>query len=634
MPELKHTFTGGKMEKDKDERIVPNGQYREALNISVATSEDSDVGAAQNILGNIKVTQAIRGRTQTTNTPSGLVNSEYAQNNANNHVAEIVDPKTDMLYRFIHTVPTGAPPGGEGVWMDRIVEYDTTKSLDVNWQFKENAVMVDIFKVVAVVTYNQAICSNGNRMQIKIDKNLNQVRWGMRVAIGNMITGAGPDAFVEDVDYQTGIITIDKVYTADHVGTTVVFYGDRNLNFSPDRIITGLNILDGMLFWTDNYSEPKKIDIERSKMGSDTSLWVNTTGLKGRYTSNPPPKIDDFNQHTVLLVDEKVQYDLYKDESICPIPGCTNPIAYNYAPSATVDDGSCCLIRGCMDSSACNYDALACEDDGTCCYIQGCMDPNYEEYTPDACCQGDECQTPIAFGCGWGYQTDSCSDRSFMIQNIDDDIFNPSNSFEVMNITTGLYDEEMMIDSVLQWFSLNGTSTSIESMWFMERCTGCSYGGWNYSDGICSWEGIEGVITYGIYSTYTLEKKNLGPWKLSDCIIRDNSGGTPGADMGAAALLGNSSGVSIMGQVCFSNAGCNSYSLFDTIDDVITFLRNHSVFDGTFNAYDGSGGIIPIPAVTSGMTWDNIKMITETTYSFIPLTGCPDCPVHLGNWNF
>ena len=60
MAELKRTFTGGKMDKDTDERIVQNGLYREALNISVATSEDSDVGAAQNILGNTKVSEAIQ----------------------------------------------------------------------------------------------------------------------------------------------------------------------------------------------------------------------------------------------------------------------------------------------------------------------------------------------------------------------------------------------------------------------------------------------------------------------------------------------------------------------------------------------------------------------------------------------
>jgi len=52
MPEIKHNFTGGKMNKDLDERLVPNGEYRDAMNVQVSTSEGSDVGAVQNILGN------------------------------------------------------------------------------------------------------------------------------------------------------------------------------------------------------------------------------------------------------------------------------------------------------------------------------------------------------------------------------------------------------------------------------------------------------------------------------------------------------------------------------------------------------------------------------------------------------
>ena len=52
MPELKNTFQGGKMDKDKDERILPNGQYRDAMNVQVSTSDGSDVGVIQNILGN------------------------------------------------------------------------------------------------------------------------------------------------------------------------------------------------------------------------------------------------------------------------------------------------------------------------------------------------------------------------------------------------------------------------------------------------------------------------------------------------------------------------------------------------------------------------------------------------------
>jgi len=52
MPEIKHKFTGGKMNKDLDERLIPNGDYRNAMNIQVSTSEGSDVGTIQNVLGN------------------------------------------------------------------------------------------------------------------------------------------------------------------------------------------------------------------------------------------------------------------------------------------------------------------------------------------------------------------------------------------------------------------------------------------------------------------------------------------------------------------------------------------------------------------------------------------------------
>ena len=52
MPELIHTFTGGKMNKDLDERLLPNGEYRDALNLEVASSDTSQVGTFQNLKGN------------------------------------------------------------------------------------------------------------------------------------------------------------------------------------------------------------------------------------------------------------------------------------------------------------------------------------------------------------------------------------------------------------------------------------------------------------------------------------------------------------------------------------------------------------------------------------------------------
>ena len=52
MPEIKYNFLQGKMNKDLDERLVPNGQYRDALNIKISTSDNDDIGTAQNIKGN------------------------------------------------------------------------------------------------------------------------------------------------------------------------------------------------------------------------------------------------------------------------------------------------------------------------------------------------------------------------------------------------------------------------------------------------------------------------------------------------------------------------------------------------------------------------------------------------------
>ena len=56
MPEIKNTFLKSKMNKDLDSRIIPNGEYRDGRNISVSTSEGADVGALENIRGNISIT--------------------------------------------------------------------------------------------------------------------------------------------------------------------------------------------------------------------------------------------------------------------------------------------------------------------------------------------------------------------------------------------------------------------------------------------------------------------------------------------------------------------------------------------------------------------------------------------------
>ena len=52
MAEVKNAFIKSKMNKDLDDRLLPNGEYRDALNVQVSKSESSDVGALENVLGN------------------------------------------------------------------------------------------------------------------------------------------------------------------------------------------------------------------------------------------------------------------------------------------------------------------------------------------------------------------------------------------------------------------------------------------------------------------------------------------------------------------------------------------------------------------------------------------------------
>jgi len=55
MAEVKNAFIKSKMNKDLDARLIPQGEYRDAVNIQVSKSEGDDVGALENVLGNFSL---------------------------------------------------------------------------------------------------------------------------------------------------------------------------------------------------------------------------------------------------------------------------------------------------------------------------------------------------------------------------------------------------------------------------------------------------------------------------------------------------------------------------------------------------------------------------------------------------
>jgi len=48
-------FIGSIMNKSLDERLVPDGQYIDALNLRIGSSESGEGGSAENALGNEKL---------------------------------------------------------------------------------------------------------------------------------------------------------------------------------------------------------------------------------------------------------------------------------------------------------------------------------------------------------------------------------------------------------------------------------------------------------------------------------------------------------------------------------------------------------------------------------------------------
>jgi len=355
MPELKNSFTAGKMNKDKDERIIPSTEYREALNIGVNTSEDSDVGAAQNILGNVKISCAIQGK-EITGSPR-----KYAE--ASKHIAAIANPEKDKIYRFVHT------PDASNVWMDRIIEFDTTKPLStpcsevkqlnegdniyqvsiggIEVANKEEAVLIDIYKVKTTTSMNSTNECSGADTVITVSGNIFQLRHGMLIYDGITILESDGVCVtkVDILSASSAELTLNTETAVIPSGTLMTLEADRVLNFDQNRYITGINILDGMIFWTDNYSEPKKVNIEKSKLGS--AVKRNDAALEYG--------LQNFDQHTKLIANK-----------------LTVETCIKILPNICGGEITTTIRKGCMDAVACNYDPTALSDDGSCEY-ESCL---------------------------------------------------------------------------------------------------------------------------------------------------------------------------------------------------------------------------------------------------------------------
>ncbi len=131
MPEIKNQFTGGKMNKDVNERLIPKGEYRDAMNVQVSTSEGSDVGTVQNILGN---------------TPGCTYTGHYQNMDpilpGSTTVGSVSDEKNDSLYWLV-----AGPPDEVNLPVKSSVSFkDTIMRTNKHHQTGCEPVFVDVWK--------------------------------------------------------------------------------------------------------------------------------------------------------------------------------------------------------------------------------------------------------------------------------------------------------------------------------------------------------------------------------------------------------------------------------------------------------------------------------------------------------
>ena len=100
MAQSKRTFNQAKLERDLDDRIVPKGTYRDALNISVDTSEDANVGVIENMKGNeLIANQNILGLSSSSN-PNAKVIGSYSHPEEKKIYYFVTGDNTDGIFEY------------------------------------------------------------------------------------------------------------------------------------------------------------------------------------------------------------------------------------------------------------------------------------------------------------------------------------------------------------------------------------------------------------------------------------------------------------------------------------------------------------------------------------------------------
>ena len=255
MAQIKHTFTTGRMNKDLDERLVPNGEYRDALNIQIRTTDGGAGGTVQSLQGNES-----KGIAHLTTNLS---------DQKTKCIGSVADERNNKGYFLFASPDMHVPlPAVSSIietqfYVDSIIEQDSDGSY--------NPVVVDVFGITKAVSPLgfTSLTSHTTIPEMSVT-DASTYRVGMVIKAYTFTDASNLVAEGTKVAKISGnTIYLDRPQ-ASNLSTAAwfSFEAPRALEFNYNSRITGINVIDDFLFYTDDISEPKKINIRRSKKGT------------------------------------------------------------------------------------------------------------------------------------------------------------------------------------------------------------------------------------------------------------------------------------------------------------------------------------------------------------------------------
>lgn len=258
MPNIVNTFLKSKMNKDLDNRLVPNGEYRDANNLQISRSQGSEVGEFENILGNNELAYLYTGTIgqddytgkiigQFTNETDNIIYVYSAGYDGNGRCPRdlVFTAQANTAQTNVTTIQLFTPTGQKVNAITCGVEVGMLLWGD-NWNGQPSGAggqrvdpIVRGFSASGEIIISQAV-SFANSGGVGIP--------GDTINIGFTNT-------IHEYNINTGILTL--------------LVRGSFLNFHKDFRIYGINLIQDLLFWTDNRNQPRKINVS---LANPTSL--------------------------------------------------------------------------------------------------------------------------------------------------------------------------------------------------------------------------------------------------------------------------------------------------------------------------------------------------------------------------